>query len=102
MKKTDNEIEKTLASLDNIERAKVSKEFTSELLQKVRFLKGAYDPWHNRLKYGIAAMITLALINGYVLFNTDWLSNSEETQIEALANEWYNESDLIEYDYESE
>ena len=102
MKKTDNEIEKTLASLDNVERAKAPKEFTSELLQKVRFLRDAYDPWYNRLKYGIAAMIVLALINGYLLLNSNWLSNSEETQIEALANEWYNETDLIEYNYESE
>ena len=98
----ENEIDKTLGSLDNLQRAKAPKDFSEQLFHKMKFVQMTIDPWYARLKYGVAAMITLAVLNGFILFQSDLLVSPEESTIETLADEWYSESDLIEYNYEVE
>ena len=56
-----DEVEKTLESLDNLQRAEVRGSFEKELMQKVSFLqKPAGVKW---LRYSAAAMIVMALLN---------------------------------------
>ncbi len=100
--KINEEIEKTLGSLDQISRVNAPSGFSEELFQKVSFVRQSNDVWYHRLKYGIAAMIVITLLNGYILTKSDLLYESQETPIESLAEDWYDGSDLIEYNYEIE
>jgi len=98
--KTKSKIEKTLESLDHIRRADAPKELKGEILQKIRFIREIHDPWFKRLKYGVAAMIAMAILNGIILINNYRANQSEESQIEYLATEWFDENEIIVYDYE--
>jgi len=98
----EDEIDKILASLDDVERATAPMDFRERVFRQIQSAKSSIDPWYSRLKYSMAAMIALLMINGYILFQGNLLIGQEEMTIEVLADEWYSESDVIEYNYEVE
>ncbi|MEM6738201.1 MAG: hypothetical protein AAGC64_09710 [Bacteroidota bacterium] len=64
----NEEIEKTLASLDHVKKATLGSDFDKELAQKIAFLpKNSAPRW---LKLIAAAMLLMALINVILIMNS--------------------------------
>ncbi len=97
-----NEIDKTLTSLDDMNRASAPARFKEQLMHRIQNTPKKKVPWYFQLKYGVAAMLALLLLNGYILFLSNFITDQEEITAETLAEEWYVESDIIEYEYEIE
>ena len=89
----NEEVEKTLSSLDSIESVNVSEEFEKKLNQKIAFLpKSESSRW---LRYSIAAMITLAIVNGIVLIDS---FSSGEVEQEISHNILFEVIDTTEFE----
>lgn len=88
MKNNDSfkEVEKTLSSLDEVTRAEVDIDFEKTLGQKISFLSSSHSTkW---LKLNLAAMIVMALVNGYVYWEFTNTVQQEQTEvIELLADD---------------
>ncbi len=98
----ESEIDKVLSSLDDLKRQSAPEGFSERLFKKLDKEKKVTLPWYFQMKYGMAAMIALLIVNGYILLKSDLVQTREELTIETLADEWYTEFDLIVYDYEIE
>jgi len=98
----NEQIIKTLKSLDQLKRAEAPEGFSKELFQKIRFISQDYDKWNSRLKYGVAAMIAMIIINGFILIRSNGLESNSEVHLSYLSEEWYEEPAIIEYEYENE
>ncbi len=97
MKRTNlnNEIEKTLASWDKVERSVLNSDFDEELHQKVAFLS-RYETGSKWLKYSIAAMLLMALINGVLLMT--WNTNMENNETQISSSLLYEPIDYTEFE----
>lgn len=99
MKETNTykEIEVTLASLDSISKAKAPANFLENLEARLAFVNRENSKWVNLLKMGVAAMIVMSFLNGYLLFSNN--SDSSDTgSIEDFTSEYFStNSDLIDF-----
>ncbi|MEP1094701.1 MAG: hypothetical protein ABJG78_06295 [Cyclobacteriaceae bacterium] len=87
MKKSDleNEIDLTLLSIDQLEKAKAPDGFM-ELLAKKMLFKKEEVVWTRRAKYAIAAMIIFAIVNTALLITSQ--SSSRDEMLRSVAEEW--------------
>lgn len=92
MKHMDEEIEKTLASLDGLRSQEVPEGFGAELRQKLRFIEKS-NPWNRYFKLAIAAMILLTLGNIGVLFSlSEDPTDSQASLLELNSPTYYFET----------
>ena len=96
MKHMDDEIEKTLNSLQGLSKATPGEGFESELLQKLSFLP-EQRTWLRYLRYGVAAMIVLGLTNIFALFSVFSSSGNEDLSSE-ITTEFLDSSTYF-FDY---
>lgn len=91
MKRIDDELDQILRSLDHMERAKAPAGFTNRLNQRLSFVRK--DPFDRVYKLALAAMISLALLNGVLLLreSSSELNASEESLI---VDTYYYETSL--------
>ncbi len=87
MKKSDldKEIDLTLSSLDDIQKAKAPDDFLTTLTSKMIF-RNEQKTWMRRAKYAIAAMIMFAIVNTVLLINS--MSSDREEMLDSVATEW--------------
>ncbi|MFY0601438.1 MAG: hypothetical protein JXR03_17320 [Cyclobacteriaceae bacterium] len=73
MKKTelDEKVRLTLESLDDLRPAKAPEDFYSKLENRMKSDQSKTKKWIAVLKTGVAAMIVMSLLNGYLLFSKD-------------------------------
>ena len=88
----DEEVAKTLASLDNVKRGEVGVHFEQMLLQKVAFLPTRETSWV--LKFSAAAMLLMALANGLLLFTT----NASKDELDLSTSMLYQGIDYTEFE----
>lgn len=97
MKKTELEkqIEDTLQSIDGLPLAKAPDGFLSKLESRLIFANRENKKWLNGLKVGVAAMIVMSLINGYLLLPS---AATDQVNIEDFTSEYFeSDTDLIEF-----
>ena len=94
MKKINTEIEKTLISLDGVDRAKAPADFYARLQAKMNQAPKLDSKWVAFLRAGIAAMIVMGCMNAYLLFS----DNNEETSLADFTEEYLdNAITILEY-----
>lgn len=79
------EIEETLKSLDNTERAKVEPFFYTRLTARLEGQKPTVTNF--RWQWAMASVIVLLVLNGFA-FSNFWPTDDEEEEIEWLADEY--------------
>lgn len=83
-KNPEEEAELTLKSLDNIQKVKAPNGFMDEVSSKILFVDRSF--WTTRVKYAVAAMIAITILNTLLLIN---LNNYKRDQmIESVVVEW--------------
>ncbi|MEM0940500.1 MAG: hypothetical protein AAF600_17065 [Bacteroidota bacterium] len=90
----NEEIEKTLASLDHVKKATLGSDFDKKVAQKIAFLpKYSTTRW---LKFIAAAMLLMALINGILLMNS--YSNHLDIEADLSSHMLYQAMDYTEFE----
>ncbi|MEM9325305.1 MAG: hypothetical protein AAGA85_06605 [Bacteroidota bacterium] len=89
MKNIENEIEETLKSLEGLQRATASDDFRHGVMQRTSFLPQR-NPWLNRLRLGIAAMLILGLTNIIALFALTSTTTSPTDLSSEIIEEFYD------------
>jgi len=92
----DDEIEKTLNSLQGIHRASASEDFEEQLQQKLSF-PPEQNSWLRYLRYGVAAMIILGLTNVFALLSV--FSNKEADDLSGEITTEFLDSSTYFFDY---
>ena len=88
------EVEKTLSSFDDMQRASLDANFDEELAQKVAFLpRNSAMQW---LRYSAAAMILMTLINGILLMSS--YSDSPDPTSDLSSSMLYQAIDYTEFE----
>ncbi len=82
---THKEIELTLNSLDDLEKAKAPDDFLESLTNKMIFRK-EQRLWVNRTKYAIAGMLVFTIVNVALLVNSK--TSQRKEMIRSVAKEW--------------
>ncbi len=88
----DNEVEKTLNSLDNISRANAPDRLYEKLEARLNFTTQISNKWFNLLKIGAAAMIVMSVLNGYIILQND---SQEISTIEDFSTEYFDSNTSI-------
>lgn len=97
-KKINDEVDKTLDSLDRLNRAEVKPFFYTRLI--ARMDKGEEREPKFRWQWALATLIIIMVVNGFSYLNF-WPSVAEEDEIEWLAEEYSLEyQDLYSQDLE--
>jgi hypothetical protein len=88
------DIEKTLESLDHLKRAKAPMGFYEKLESRLQFANEV-NKWFNLLKIGLAAMIVMSLLNGYMLIED---RSADMASVEDFTAEYFDTTaSIIEY-----
>lgn len=93
--KLDNEIEKTLSSLDKVDKPTLGADFDEALLHKVSFLPKS-STGMNWLKFSAAAMLLMTLVNVLLLVN--WNAVDSHTEEELSSGVIYEGIDYTEFE----
>ncbi|MEQ8546292.1 MAG: hypothetical protein RIC03_00185 [Cyclobacteriaceae bacterium] len=101
MRKADipKEIEQTLASLHGLKRQKAPIGFYERLNQRLSFVEKKQQSWMKRLQLGVAAMLLMSLLNGY-LYLTNTTTSQEAVDISDFNEAYFDTVSLIDYDDE--
>ena len=101
MKHLDDEINKTLGSLDSMDRAMPSDAFKTQVLAQWESHQSE-DRWSRFLKMGIAAMILMCLANVLVLLSAETTVNTvaQEDFSTQVVEHFMDTSDPYESNYE--
>ncbi|WP_258105558.1 hypothetical protein [Marinoscillum sp. MHG1-6] len=68
---SENRVEETLSSLDNIKRAAAPAGFYEKLQERMHSLDPGSSKWFHWLQAGVAAMLIMALVNGFMILQTE-------------------------------
>lgn len=100
MKPLNEEIEATLNSLEGLKSAHPGPDFKSKVM--VRWEESSKgDQWLQYLKYGIAAMILLAMVNILTLMNRSTTTTAQTDEFTAqVVDQYLDASDIYENSYE--
>lgn len=100
MKPLNEEIESTLNSLEGLKPAQPGPDFKSKVMARwEESSKG--DEWLRYLKYGIAAMILMAMVNIITLLNRGTTTAPQTDQFTAqVVDQYLDASDIYESSYE--
>ncbi len=93
MKNIDDEIEETLTSLQGARRATPSDSFDDDLQRRLSFLPPE-NGWLQWLRYGVAAMIILGLVNLFALTRLSQTNTAEDFTSE-IATEFFDSPDYF-------
>lgn len=94
MKEIEREVDLTMASMDNMERAKPSHEFTLKVMDAIAQLP-TIDYWIQWTKIGIAAMVLLSLSNMVALSFLNKNSASDPEFLELVDQRFDTSSSLF-------
>lgn len=93
MNSTD-EIDNILNSLDHLKRAEAPADFRKRLTDRLAFMPQP-QAWTSKTKFALAAMITMALLNGAILY-TQLSTTSQESDSMELVDLFHYETSLYE------
>lgn len=98
MKPLNEEIEATLNSLEGLKPAQPGPDFKSKVMtQWEETSKG--DQWLTYLKYGVAAMILMAMVNILTLLNRETVPQTDDFTAQVV-EQYLDSSDIYESSYE--
>ncbi|MEO9871097.1 hypothetical protein [Ekhidna sp.] len=80
----EREVELTLSSLDRLEKIEAPVNFVDVLTSKMIFSEDQIR-WINRAKLALAAMITLAIINGALMIKSN---EKKDLMLQSIAKEY--------------
>ncbi len=99
MKPLNEEIEATLNSLEGLKSAQPGPDFKSKVMARwEETSKG--DQWLQYLKYGIAAMILMAMVNILTLLNRGASAPQTDEFTAQVVDQYLDASDIYESSYE--
>lgn len=98
MKHLDDEISRTISSLDAIDRAHPTGDFKNQVFARWES-EQADDRWSRFLRIGIAAMILMCLANVLLLLSTEAQSETDDFSA-TIVEHFMDTSDLYESNYE--
>lgn len=99
MKPLNEEIEATLNSLEEMKPAQPGPDFKSKVMTRWEETSGG-DLWLRYLKYGIAAMILMAMVNVLTLLNRNAAPPQNDEFTAQVVDQYLDASDLYESSYE--
>ena len=99
MKPLNEEIEATLNSLEGLNPAKPGPDFKTKVM--ARWEESSHgDQWLRYLKYGIAAMILMAMVNILTLLNRTTATPQTDEFTAQVVDQYLDASDIYESSYE--
>ena len=98
MKPLDEEINKTLDSLEGLKKATPPDAFKSRLMAQWEAEKQS-DRWRKYLRLGVAAMVLMCLANVLVLLTSETLVETDDFSTEVI-EQFMDTSDPYQADYE--
>lgn len=99
MKPLNEEIEATLNSLEGLKPAQPDENFKSRVMARWEETSRG-DKWLLYLKYGIAAMILMAMVNILTLLNRSATTPQTDEFTAQVVDQYLDASDLYESSYE--
>ncbi|MBV6644763.1 MAG: hypothetical protein KI790_04910 [Cyclobacteriaceae bacterium] len=89
----EDEVELTLKSLDDVNRAGAPDDFLQEMMQKTSFISKP-SGWEKWAKLSIAAMIALTIVNVVTLSSFGRENNDRSNQLQLIESQFFGISDL--------
>ncbi len=94
----NEEIENTLNSLEGLRSAQPGPDFKSKVMARWEE-NPKVDQWLLYLKYGIAAMILMAMVNILTILNKETTTNTDDFTAQVV-EQYLDSSDIYESSYE--